>query len=96
MKGDGAALGNDGPAPAGSGGPSTTCGDEKGVVTTHDSTLKAWLYSNNVSDTNPGIQIGQNTSLFFMPNGNFNLLDLVLQDPVVTSISSKGWRELYQ
>jgi hypothetical protein len=98
MKGDGTTLGNDGPAPAGSGGPSTNCAtdDNKGILTTDNSTLKAWLYSNNTSLTNPGIQIGQNTTLFFMPNGNFNLLDVVLQDPVVTTISSKGWRELYQ
>jgi len=100
MKGDGATLGNDGPAPAGSGGPSTDCDDpvlddNKGVLTTDNSTLKAWLYSNNTSLTNPGIQIGQNTTLFFMPGGNFNLLDVVLQDPVVASISSKGWRECY-
>jgi hypothetical protein len=98
LKGNGATLGNDGPAPAGSGGPSTDCDldDNKGVLTTDNSTLKAWLYSNNTSIANPGIQIGENTTLFFMPNGNFNLLDVLLQDPVVTSISSKGWRELYQ
>jgi len=95
MKGDGPALGNDGPAPAGSGGSSTTCGDDKGVLTTDNSFLHAWLYSNNISDT-PGIQLGEETQLFFLPSGNFNLLDVVLQDPIVTSISSKGWRELYQ
>jgi len=100
MKGDSATLGNDGPAPAGSGGPSTDCDDpvlddNKGVLTTDNSTLKAWLYSDNTSLVNPGIQIGQNTTLFFMPNGNFNLLDVLLEDPVVTSISSKGWRECY-
>jgi len=91
MKGDGTALPND---PGGA--PSTTCVDDKGVLTTDNSTLKAWLYSNNNSDTTPGIQIGQNTTLYFMPNGNFNLLDVVLQDPVMTSINLKGWRELYE
>ena len=101
MKGDSAALENDGPPPAGSGGPSTDCDDpvlddNKGVLTTDNVTLKAWLYSNNTSDTTPGIQLGQDTTLFFMPGGTFNLLDLILQDPVVATISSKGWRELYQ
>ena len=92
MKGDGAALPND---PGGA--PSTSCGEDKGVLTTDDnSTLKAWLYSNNTSPTMPGIQIGDGTTLFFMPNGTFNLLDVLLQDPVVTSITSKGWRELYE
>ena len=93
MKGDGAALPND---PGGT--PSTNClnDDNKGVLTTDNSTLKAWLYSNNTSIVTPGIQIGENTTLFFMPNGNFNLLDVLLQDPVMTSINPKGWRELYE
>ena len=54
------------------------------------------MWITRTSINNPGIQIGANTTLFFMPNGNLNLLNVVLQDPVVTSISSKGWRELYQ
>ena len=93
MKGDGATLPND---PGG--GASTNCAfdDNKGILTTDNSTLKAWLYSNNTSPNTPGIQIGEETTLFFMPNGNFNLLDVLLQDPVMTSINPKGWRELYE
>jgi hypothetical protein len=102
MKGDGATLGNDGPAgntPPGSDGQSTNCvsDDTKGVLTADNSTLKAWLYSNNTSTT-PGIQLNANTDVSFVPSGNLDLLGVVLPnpDPPITSIDYKGWRELYE
>ena len=99
MKGDGATLGNDGPAPEGSDGQSTNCvsDDTKGVLTADHSTLKAWLYSNNTSAT-PGIQLGDQTDVSFVPSGNLDLLGVVLPNPTppITSIDYKGWRELYE
>jgi hypothetical protein len=36
------------------------------------------------------------TEMDFLPSGQFRLLNLVLQDPIVTDVAAEGWRECYQ
>jgi hypothetical protein len=94
LKGDGGPL----PVDPGSGLPATNCTgvDDEGTITTDHSNLNAWLYSNSTSVANPGIQINDSTSLGFVPNGNVKLIDTLLEDPIMTNIDYKGWRELYE
>ena len=87
-----------------SGEVSTTCGDDMGLLKTsnsdvasyRNSLLKAWLYANGGNSETPGVEIGRNSNIFFLPSGSFDLLDLISQISTPTQYSLRGWRECYQ
>jgi hypothetical protein len=97
--------------PPPSGEESTSCGADQGYFRSQTpdradpsavSSLQAWLYAEGEDDPltpdiiEPSIDLGPGTQMDFLPSGQYRLLNLVLQDPIVTDFTTEGWRECYQ
>jgi hypothetical protein len=60
--------------------------------------FQGWLYADGGTPSKAGIELGPNSSVGFLPGGDWNLLNEVLefQDGPPTTFKLQSWRELYQ
>ena len=74
----------------------STCGPERGIFRNNGQDFSGWLYAEGGTATKAGIELGPNSSISFLPGGDWSFFNDFFSGGPPTSFQTRGWRELYQ